>query len=62
MCFENYGLRKTWLENCLKRFASEDLSTSNMNKGFKHYLNLHSSNVNILIDQYELKLAGRSLL
>ena len=53
MSFENYGPRKTWLEKCLKMLASEDLSTSNMIKGLKHCLNLHSNNFNIYIDQYE---------
>ena len=30
MYFRNYGLRKTWLPQCLKSPASEDPSKSNM--------------------------------
>ena len=37
MYFRNYGLLKTWLDNCLKSPVSEDSSTSNMVNGLKHY-------------------------
>ena len=30
MYFRNYGLRNTWLDNCLKGPVSEDLSIDNM--------------------------------
>ena len=32
MYFRSYGLRKTWLDKCLKSPLSEDPSTSNMLK------------------------------
>ena len=35
MYFRNYGLRKKWLDKCLKSPASEDPSTSNMVNGPK---------------------------
>ena len=37
MYFRIYGLRKTLLNKCLKSLVLEDLSTSNMLKGTKHY-------------------------
>ena len=52
MCFRNYRLRKTWLDKCLKMSVSEDVSRNLLN-GVKHCLNLHSSTINIFIDQYE---------
>ena len=36
MYFQNYILRKTWLEKCLKGAASEEPLTSNMVNGSKH--------------------------
>ena len=30
MYFSTYGLRKTWLDKCVKRTVSEDPSTTNM--------------------------------
>ena len=36
MFLQNYGLRKTWLDKCLKTLASDDPSTSNMVNGTKH--------------------------
>ena len=36
MYFGNYGLRKTWLDKCLKSPASGDPSKSSMVKGPKH--------------------------
>ena len=36
MFLQNYELRKTWLEKCLKTLASDDPSTSNMVNGTKH--------------------------
>ena len=37
MHFRNYGLPKTWLDNCLKSAVPEDASTSNMVNELKHY-------------------------
>ena len=36
MSFQNYGLRKTWLDKCLKSPVSEDPLTSNIGNGPKH--------------------------
>ena len=36
MYFQNYVLRKMWLQNFVKSPFSEDLSTSNMVNGAKH--------------------------
>ena len=36
MFIRNYGLRETWLDNCLKNPVSEDTSRSNMVNGPKH--------------------------
>ena len=37
MYFLNYGLRKTWLDQCLKSPLSEDPSKSNMVNALKHF-------------------------
>ena len=36
MCFPNYGLRRTWLDNSLKSTVLKDPSISNMANGPKH--------------------------
>ena len=36
MYFRNYGLRKTWLNKCLKNTISEDILVSGMVNGNKH--------------------------
>ena len=36
MYFRNYGLRKTWLDNCVESPVSEDPSTNNMINEPKH--------------------------
>ena len=41
MFFRNYGLRDTWLDNCLERPVSEDLSARNKLNGPKHCCNLN---------------------
>ena len=51
--FRKLRTEKNVVRKVSKRLASEDLSTSNMIKGLKHCLNLHSNNFNIYIDQYE---------
>ena len=37
MYFQNYGLRKTWLDKCLKSLVWEDPWTGNMVNGSKHW-------------------------
>ena len=49
MYFWNYGLRKAWLDNCLKSPVSEDPSTINMGNGSKHCWKLDGSTFPIFI-------------
>ena len=53
MYFRSYGLRKTWLDKCLKSPVSEDHSTGNVLNGSKHYVNLNDSAFTILMDHCE---------
>ena len=46
--FRNSGLRKTWLDQCLKSCASQDPSTDNIANGSKHWSNMEDST--LLID------------
>ena len=56
MYFRTYGLRKTWLDKCLKSPVSEDPSTSNMVNKPKHCSKLIDSTfVYLLIPAKELK-------
>ena len=57
MYFWTYGLRKTWLDKCLKSPVSEDPSTSNMVNGQKHCWNVEDSTFAIFIDP----CAGKNL-
>ena len=50
MSFSTYGLRKTWLDKCLKSPLSEDYSTSNMISGPKPSRNPNKSTFTIFID------------
>ena len=60
MDFLTYGLRKTWLEKCLKSHDSEDPSTSNMVNGPKHCSNLNESNFTKFTDHFERNSLGKS--
>ena len=63
MYFQNYGLRKTWLDQCLKSPASEDPSKSNMVNAPKHCSNLKDSSFTIFNDNLECNcLYKKSLL
>ena len=53
MCFWNYGLRKTMLNECLKSPVSDSPSTSNMVNTTKHCWNLSDTIFSIFIDQCE---------
>ena len=55
MDFWTYGLRKTWLDKCLKSPVSEDPLTSNMVNGPKHCWNLNDGTFTIFIDPLEGK-------
>ena len=53
MYFRNYGLRKTWLDKCLKSPATEELQKVNVLNGPKHCFNLTASTFTIFIDHLE---------
>ena len=53
MYFRNYGLRKTWLDNCQKSPVSEDPLKRNMINEPKHYSNLNGRSFTIFIDHCE---------
>ena len=48
-----YGLRKTWLDKCLKSPVSEDPLTSNTGNELKEFVNLNGSTFTIFIDHGE---------
>ena len=50
MYFGNYGLPKTWLDQCLKSPFSEYPSKSNMANAPKHCSHLKDSSFTILIN------------
>ena len=51
MYFGNCGLRKQWLDKCLKSPVSEHPSKSNMVNRSKLFLNLNHNTFSIFIDQ-----------
>ena len=53
MHFLTYGIRKTWLDKCLKNPVSEDPSRSHMINAPKHCRNLNGSIFIIFIDHFE---------
>ena len=61
MYFWNYGIRKTWLDNCLKSPVSEDPPTRKMVNGAKHCPNLNDRNFDIFFDNCEGNWVGKSL-
>ena len=54
MYFGNYGLPKTWLDQCLKSSVSEYPSKSNIVNAANHCSNLKDSPFAILIDHWEV--------
>ena len=61
MSFENYGLPKRWLDQCLESHFSEDPSKSNMVNAPKHCSNLKDSTFTIFIDHWEVNCPTKSL-
>ena len=56
MYFWTYGLRKTWLDICVKSSVLDDVLTSNIVNGPKRCWNLNDSTFTIfIIDQDEIK-------
>ena len=56
MYFQNYGLPKTWLDQCLKSPVSEDPTKSNMVNTLKHCSNLKDISLPYLL------ITGRSIV
>ena len=61
MYIRNYGLRKTWLDQCVKSFVSEDLSKSNMVNAPKYCSNLKDRSFTIFIDHWQGNCLTKSL-
>ena len=56
MSFRNYGLPKTWLDQCLKSPVSEDPTKSNMVNAPKHCSNLKDTSLPYLL------ITGKSIV
>ena len=61
MYFRNFGLQKTWLDQCLKSPLSEDGSKSNMVNAPKHCSNMKGNSFTIFIDHCEVNCLTKSL-
>ena len=61
MYFWVYGVKKTWLDKCLKSLDSEDPSKSDMVNGPKRYWNLTDTTFSIFIDPCEEYYSWKSL-
>ena len=61
MYFRNYGLPKTWLDQCLKTPVSEDPLKSNMVNVPKHCSNLKDTTFTIFISHWEANYVAKSL-
>ena len=57
----NYGLSKTWLDQCPKCLVSEDPSKSNMVNAPKHGSKLKETSFTIFIDHWEGNCLTKSL-
>ena len=61
MYFGNYGLPKTWLDQCLKSPVSGYPSKRNMVKAPKHCSKFKDSPFTIVIAHWEVSCATKSL-
>ena len=61
MYFGNYGLRKTWLDPCLKSPVSEYPSKRNRANAPKHCSHLKGSPFTTFIDHWEVNCPTKSL-
>ena len=61
MYFQNYGLRNSWVDKCLKSLISEDLSAGNMVNGAIHCFNLNGITFAKFIDECEGNCLAKSL-
>ena len=56
MYFQNYGLQKTWLDQCLKSPVSEDPTKSNLVNAPKHFSHLKDTSLPYLL------ITGKSIV
>ena len=56
MCFQNDGVPKTWLDECLKSLVSDDPTKSNMVNAPKHCANLKDTSLPYLL------ITGKSIV
>ena len=61
MCFGNYGLPKTWLDQCLRVPVSEYPSKRNMANEPNHCSHLKNSTFTKFIDDWEDNCPKKSL-
>ena len=61
MYFGNYGLPKTWLDQCLKSPVSEDPPKRSMVNAPKDCSNLKNSTFTIFIEHWEVNCSTKSL-
>ena len=61
MYFRNYGLPKTWLDQCLKSPISVDPTKSNMVNAPKHCSNLRDTSFTIFNNHWEVTCLTKSL-
>ena len=61
MYFRNYGLPKTWLDQCLKSPVSEHLSKTNMLNAPKHCPHLKDTPFTIFMNHWEYNCLTKSL-
>ena len=61
MYFRNYGLPKTWLDQCLKSPVSEDPRKSNMVNTLKTLFKFEEHLFTIFINHWEVNCLTKSL-
>ena len=61
MYFWTYGLRRSWLDKCLKSLVSDGLWTINMVHALKTRWKLNESTFTLFIDRYERNSVAKSL-
>ena len=61
MYFGNYGLPKTWLDQCLKSLVSEYPSKSQIANASKHFSHLKEGPFTTFIDHWEVICSTKSL-
>ena len=61
MYFRNYGLPKTWLDQCVKSPVSDNPWKSNMVNAPKHISNLKDIPFTIFIDHWEVNCPTKIL-